>query len=81
MCIRDRLQRIESGETFCSVDKLMELAQILGVSTDYLLFGYESACRNNMEKYVSGKSSREKEYICRVLDAVVSNMGVLLDGE
>lgn len=76
-----QLQRIESGETFCSVDKLIELAQILGVSTDYLLFGHESACRNNMEKYVSGKSSREKEYICRVLDAVVSNMGVLLDGE
>ncbi len=59
----------------------MELAQILGVSTDYLLFGYESACRDDMEKYMSGKSDREKEYICRVLDAVVSNMGVLLNGE
>lgn len=35
-----QLQRIESGETSCSVDKLMELAQILGVSTEYLLFGY-----------------------------------------
>lgn len=35
-----QLQRSESGETACSVDKLMELAQILGVSTDYLLFGY-----------------------------------------
>ena len=58
-----------------------ELAQILGVSTDYLLFGYESACRDDMEKYMSGKSDREKEYICRVLDAVVSNMGVLLNGE
>ena len=76
-----QLQRIESGETSCSVDKLMELAQILGVSTDYLLFGYEGACRDDMEKYMSGKSGREKEYICRVLDAVVSNMGVLLNGE
>ena len=76
-----QLQRIESGETSCSVDKLMELAQILGVSTDYLLFGYESAYRDDMEKYMSGKSDREKEYICRVLDAVVSNMGVLLNGE
>lgn len=76
-----QLQRIESGETSCSVDKLMELAQILEVSTDYLLFGYESACRDDMEKYMSGKSGREKEYISRVLDAVVSNMGVLLNGE
>ena len=76
-----QLQRIESGETSCSVDKLMELAQILGVSTDYLLFGYESACRDDMEKYMSGKLGREKEYISRVLDVVVSNMGVLLNGE
>lgn len=76
-----QLQRIESGETSCSVDKLMELAQILGVSTDYLLFGYESACRDEMEKYMSGKLGREKEYISRVLDVVVSNMGVLLNGE
>ena len=49
----------------------MELAQILGVSTDYLLFGYESACRDDVEKYMSGKSDREKEYICRVLDAAI----------
>lgn len=28
-----------------------------------------------------GESDREKEYICRVLDAVASNMGVLLNGE
>jgi len=76
-----QLQRIESGETSCSVDKLMELAQILGVSTDYLLFGYESACRDDIEKYMSGKSDREKEYVYRVLDAVVSNLGVLLNGE
>ena len=34
-----QLQRIENGETSCSVDKLMEIAQILEVSTDYLLTG------------------------------------------
>lgn len=34
-----QLQRIESGETSCSVDKLMEIAQILETTTDYLLFG------------------------------------------
>lgn len=36
-----QLQRIESGETACSVDKLMEVAQILEISTDFLLFGIE----------------------------------------
>lgn len=35
-----QLQRIENGETSCSVDKLMEIAQILEVSTDYILFGF-----------------------------------------
>lgn len=30
-----------------------------------------------MEKYMSGKSDREKEYVYSVLDAVVSNLGVL----
>jgi hypothetical protein len=34
-----------------------------------------------MEKYMSGKSDREKEYVYRVLDAAVSNLGVLLNGE
>ncbi len=34
-----------------------------------------------MEKYMSGKSDREKEYEYSVLDAVVSNLGVLLNGE
>lgn len=76
-----QLQRIESGVTACSVDKLMELAQILGVSTDYLLFGYESDCRDSLEKYMLGKSNREREYICKVLDAVTANLGMLLNGE
>ena len=34
-----QLQRIENGETGCTIDKLMEIAQILDISTDYLLFG------------------------------------------
>ena len=30
---------------------------------------------------MSGKSNREKEYICRVLDEVAANFEVLLNGE
>ena len=30
-----QLQRIESGETSCTIEKLMEIAQILDISTDY----------------------------------------------
>ena len=38
-----QLQRIESGETSCSLEKLMEIAQILNTSTDYVLFGSEKS--------------------------------------
>lgn len=56
-----QLQRIESGETSCSVDKLMELAQILEVSTDYCCLDmrvpvemtWKSICRGNQ----AGKKS------------------------
>ena len=33
-----QLQRIETGETSCTVEKLMEIAQLLETSTDFLLF-------------------------------------------
>lgn len=33
------IQRIERGENSISIDKLMEVAQVFGVSTDFLLFG------------------------------------------
>lgn len=34
-----QIQRIENGEVACPVDRLMEIAQLFCVSTDYLLFG------------------------------------------
>ena len=40
-----QLRRIVNGETVCSVDRLMEIAQILGVSTDYILFGTKDGNR------------------------------------
>lgn len=36
-----QVQRIENGEISCPVDRLMEIAQIFNISTDYLLFGKE----------------------------------------
>ena len=57
-----QLQRIESGETSCSVDKLMELAQILGVSTDFLLFGKKITHEAGWERYMEGKSDKQILY-------------------
>lgn len=36
---RDHISRIERGIRVCSIDLLVELSSLLGVSTDYLLMG------------------------------------------
>lgn len=69
-----QLQRIESGETSCSVDKLMELAQILGVSTDYLLFGQKMAQNAGIMRYLEGKSDKQIAYLEGILKAASENM-------
>lgn len=38
---RNQLSRIENGRTNCTVPHLYILSQLLGCSTDYLLFGKE----------------------------------------
>lgn len=72
-----QLQRIESGETSCSVDKLMELAQILGVSTDFLLFGEMMTQEAGWERYLEGKSSKQIAYLEKVLKAASKNLTML----
>lgn len=61
-----QLQRIERGETGCSIDKLMEIAQILGTSTDYLLFGKElkdEIHTDQFERLFKGKTKAEREFV------------------
>lgn len=72
-----QLQRIESGETSCSVDKLMELAQILGVSTDYILFGQNKVYEGGWERYMEAKSDKQIEYLGKILKAAAENLDLL----
>lgn len=72
-----QLQRIENGETACSVDKLMEVAQILETSTDFLLFGIEEETIVDLSEYVRGKGRGEKLFVQRVVETVVNNVGLL----
>ena len=72
-----QLQRIENGETSCSVDKLMEIAQVLEASTDFLLFGREKqkeACN-----YFTGKTEKQEEFLNRLLETVLDNLALLQD--
>lgn len=77
-----QLQRIENGESGCSVDKLMEIAQVLNTSTDYLLFGKETSV-NTVEpdeaifSLLSDRSPQEKEYAYRLLKAALDNLTLI----
>lgn len=69
-----QLQRIERGETGCSIDKLMEIAQILGTSTDYLLFGRElkdDSQTDSFERLFKGKTKAEREFAYRLVKAAL----------
>ena len=69
-----QLQRIENGETGCSVDKLMEIAQILNTSTDYLLFGVDVANDNVWGSMISGKSEGQIRFMRIIMKAMVDNI-------
>jgi len=73
-----QLQRIEKGDTSCSVDKLMELAQILGVSTDFILFGKKKVTEDTgWEKYLEGRSANQIAYLESIIKTASENLEML----
>lgn len=72
-----QLQRIENGETGCTVDKLMEIAQILDTSTDYLLFGIEIKNVSIIAETLEGKPEGQKRFIQKIIQAVFENIELL----
>ncbi len=73
-----QLQRIENGKTACSVDKLMEISQILDVSTDYLLFGIKGAEEGDILEIFNGISEGEKAYLLKVLRVIADNLKIVV---
>lgn len=72
-----QMQRIENGETSCSVDKLMEIAQVLEVTTDYLLFGTMEVQGDRFQRCLANKTEKQTEYLYKLLEAAGENMGLL----
>ena len=72
-----QLQRIEIGENACSVDKLMEIAQILEVSTDFLLFEKNRDDDEALQQIFQGRSMKQKIFMMRVLEVLVDNLDLL----
>ena len=76
-----QLQRIEAGGSACNNDKIMELSQILNVSTDYLLFGKEFGIpidNNEMVTYLSGKTQQEQSFALNILKSIFENKQLLV---
>lgn len=73
-----QLQRIENGTTACSVDKLMEIAQILNVSTDFLLFGVKTTDENDILEILNGISENQRWYLLKVLKVIVENLKIVI---
>ena len=55
----------------------MEIAQILEVSTDYILFGFFKGDIGGYGRYFEGKTERQKEYLCMILEAAAENLEIL----
>lgn len=65
---KDQLSRIENGRTVCRTEHLYVIAQYLGVSVDYLLFGneYEQQKKELLEVTESMKI-KEVEKVIRII--------------
>lgn len=72
-----QLQRIENGETGCSIDKLMEIAQILNISTDYLLFGSGKSNETFEKNMINGKTERQKRFMQIILNVLSDNIELI----
>ena len=77
-----QIQRIESGNSTCSIDKLFELSQILDISTDYLLYGKVNEAHQNINQelnnYLLSISPQEQSFALPVLKSIFNNKHILV---
>lgn len=77
-----QIQRIESGDSSCSIDKLFELSQILDISTDYLLYGNVKESHQNinsdLNNYLLSMSPQEQAFSLPVLKSIINNKHILV---
>ena len=55
----------------------MEIAQVLEVTTDYLLFGTMEVQGDRFRRCLANKTEKQTEYLYRLLEAAGENMGLL----
>jgi len=77
-----QIQRIESGDSSCSIDKLFELSQILDISTDYLLYGKVKEAHQyinqELNNYLASMSPQEQAFALPVMKSIFDNKHILV---
>jgi putative transcriptional regulator len=64
------IQRIERGENSISIDKLIEVSQIFGVSTDFLLFGGKQEKDERILAAIKSLSEQEIQLLLGMIQVI-----------
>ena len=74
---RQSVSKWESTGSVPDLQKVIQLAELFGVSTDYLLFGVERGLENGFYMTLDGKSEEQKKYLEKLLQAAADNLKIL----
>ena len=70
---KDQYSRIERGTSICKITTLHKIAQYLGVSADYLLYGREEEMYiDQIRIFLKGMKKREKDKLIKIMEIISS---------
>ena len=65
------ISAIERGKNGISVETLIDLCKYLEVSTDYILFGYETEINYVIQKKLKGLRPEQQRFVMQILDEII----------
>lgn len=75
------IQKLESGDRAGSIDKLHDIAKVLEISTDYLLYGIHVTSIESEDPITSllaDKTPEERAFALRMLETMFDNKNLLV---
>lgn len=73
----DGYRKIERGVNGAKVDTLLAIAELYGVSLDYLVYGQVTP---NLETVSDSLTERETKFLLAIFESIKENMWLLNDG-
>lgn len=77
-----QIQRIEAGKSICSIDRIVELSQVLDISTDYLLLGDKNnnkVINNELYTYIHDMTPQEQMFALNIIKVIDGNKNLLVN--